>query len=105
MGNVYTVPWLPKNLDGLACRWFILIRKGHENDEALLLHENIHIFQMKQMGVIKYAWKYFTSEQSRAELEYEAYKNGSKWNNHQIYSILIDRYGISREVANQVCFQ
>jgi hypothetical protein len=66
---IYT-PYLPFQWDGMACRWFILLKRGHER---LIPHEEVHIRQQKEYGYLTYLWRYATKSQFRYNVELEAY--------------------------------
>ena len=68
------LPYLPFNFDGLALRWVILVKKGHD---AIIPHELVHIEQQKKIGYIKYMFKYLTNPDFRVQMEFEAYYKGS----------------------------
>ena len=68
------LPYLPFNFDGLALRWVILVKKGHD---AIIPHEQVHIEQQKKIGYVKYIFKYLTNPDFRVKMEYEAYFFGS----------------------------
>jgi hypothetical protein len=70
---IFKTPWLPFGWDGMACRWFILLRRGHDD---LIVHEEFHIKQQKQLGVLTYGWRYLTDKDFRFDVEYSAYIAG-----------------------------
>jgi hypothetical protein len=93
---------------GIALRWFILIDKkfdGHSDDEVgLILHEEVHIRQQKEIGVLKYFWKYFISKDPtfKATMEAEAFLKGSMYDEVTTILILIKRYGVPYATAEKV---
>jgi hypothetical protein len=78
MEKIISVPWLPFGLDGLALKWFIVLRWGHEKSQDLIAHERVHLRQQAQIGFIRYCWKYLKDRDFRYRVEYEAYRFGSK---------------------------
>lgn len=97
------VPWIPFGFDGVACRWFYIIKSSHREDQGLHEHERLHCMQMKTDGVVKYLWRYFTDDLYRAQVEYAAFKYGSKYSDTRIQGILVNRYRIPLGVARRVC--
>ena len=93
--------WLLGGMDGKALRFFILIDDRKRNKSSLLHHEMVHIEQMKRIGTIKYAWRYFVQHWCgdstfRAEVETEAYMVGSKFSGPKTAYMLKTYYGISK---------
>jgi len=68
------LPYLPFGFDGIALKWIVLIKKGQEK---ILAHEMVHVRQQKQIGLVKYLFKYLTNSDFRVAIEYEAYRKGS----------------------------
>ena len=95
------VPWLPLKLRGLALRWLILIRSDSRYDEGLHRHERVHIEQMKEVGTLVYAYKYFKSQEFRAGVEAEAFMKGSGYSKAKTFHILKDFYMVDEMVARQ----
>lgn len=75
MPPILHTPYLPFNFDGMAFRWFILIKNGHD---SIIPHEMVHIQQQKDIGYFKYIFKYLTNKEFRIAMEFEAYLKGSK---------------------------
>ena len=73
MTPIFKTPWLPFGWHGMACRWFILLRRGHDD---LIAHEMHHIKQQRELGVFSYGWNYFTNKNFRFAIELEAYIAG-----------------------------
>ena len=71
---IIRVPWLPLHLSGLACYWFIIVRKGHDH---IIEHEKVHIDQMHSVGLCTYLYRYVTDSDFRYDVEYQAYRYGS----------------------------
>ena len=59
--RVIPVPWLPLGVAGMTLRHVILVRRGHEGDEALLAHEMVHVRQWQELGVPRFLWRYLSS--------------------------------------------
>ena len=107
MTPVFYVTFRPLGHDGLACRWFILINKDFRNDEGLHKHERIHIQQMKDVGVLKYLWRYFVrhwmgDSRFRAMVEMDAFRYGDHFSDSHIIRILVDNYGVPRNIAEEI---
>ena len=103
MTPVFYVPWLPLKLRGLACTWFIVIHRAHKLDKGLHEHERIHCLQMRSEGTLKYLWCYFTDDKYRAQIEFAAFKYGSKFPNTRIQAILVNKYRVPMAMAKLVC--
>ena len=86
---IVVVPWLPFKLDGLALRYFIFIKRGHEKSRSLILHEQVHIEQQKAIGFIRYCWKYIDNKDFRYAMELQAYHEGT---------------GLSKDEASKVAY-
>lgn len=68
--------WLrPKNIDGIALFFVILVRPGltQSHRETLLRHERVHIRQQRDAWWLGFAWRYFTSRRWQLIYEAEAY--------------------------------
>lgn len=100
MITLYT-PWLPLKLRGLALRWAVLIHRDSRYDQSLHNHEKIHIEQMKEIGTLVYAYKYFTSQEFRAGVEAEAFLFGSGYTKAKTHKILTEFYRVDDMVARQ----
>lgn len=37
---------------------FVLIRDGRDHDSGLLNHELVHVRQWRQLGVVRFLWRY-----------------------------------------------
>lgn len=66
---------------------------SEENKQSLMAHESIHINQQAKVGLLKFMFLYFFClplfrNPWRYKWEYEAYKNGSKWQDADIQSEL-----------------
>lgn len=100
---------VPFRWRGIALRWVILIRPEYKDDLGLHEHEKIHIQQMKDVGTLKYFWKYFIKKDYDfiAEVEYNAFKWGSakhddKYTDQYIYKLLVNNYRVPHEAAKEV---
>lgn len=94
----------PKHRKGLACYWFILIRTDERQNVGLLNHEEVHIEQMHEHGLIKYLWRYFTKPKFRAKMEVEAFR-WQGYNCGRIEQNLIKFYHITPDMAREVCYE
>lgn len=99
---VFYVPFRPIYRRGIACYWFILIRSKYSGDLNLLHHEEIHISQQRNIGLLKYLWRYYTDKRFVAEVEYAAFKYGSKYTDRRIKHILENNYNVPIDVINEV---
>lgn len=91
---------------GVALRWVIIIHEEHKEDLGLLRHERDHILLQKEVGIIKYLWKYFIeyefgNESFRAYAEARAFMKGSGYSKEVTANILRDNYGISHYHAKR----
>ena len=59
--RVIPVRWLPLGVAAMTLRHVILVRRGHEGDEALLRHEMVHVRQWEELGVPRFLWRYLSS--------------------------------------------
>lgn len=61
--------------DGFTlCPGLIAIHPRARADKALLAHEQVHVEQMRQEGLIAWWWAYLTSPAFRQAAEVEAYR-------------------------------
>lgn len=89
---------------GAACYWFIMIKKDFKGDQGLIDHEKCHLRQQRDIGLFKYAWLYLVKKDPRfiAEVEYAAFKYGSKYTDGRIKHILENNYNVPIDVINEV---
>jgi hypothetical protein len=59
--RVVAVPWLPLGVAGMTLGRFILLRREHLEDEALLRHELVHVRQWRELGVPRFLWRYLSA--------------------------------------------
>ena len=96
--KIILMKWLPF-FDGFALmgRW-ILLKPGHSIE--LLEHEKIHIQQEREIGPLKYHWKWIFNTRFRAKVEIEAYEKGSKFSKPYIMQILRKKYSMATLTCN-----
>jgi hypothetical protein len=51
---VIVVPLLTPGISGMTFGRWILVRRGHERDEALLAHELVHVRQWRELGAVRF---------------------------------------------------
>jgi hypothetical protein len=56
--RVLIVTVLMPGAAGMTLGRWILIRRGHEHDRALLAHELVHVRQWRELGVVRFLWRY-----------------------------------------------
>ena len=56
--RVVVVPVLSPGVGGMTLGRWILIRRGHEHDRCLLAHELVHVRQWRELGPIRFLWRY-----------------------------------------------
>ena len=49
---------VPPGADAMTLGRFVLVRKGHEQDEYLLAHELVHVRQYAERGVVRFLVQY-----------------------------------------------
>ena len=81
--RIFVSPWLPFGWDGLALKWVILYKRGHQD---IIPHEWIHINQQRKLGLGVYLWRYFFNPDFRYTVEFEAYRFGSRMNYYDAIS-------------------
>ena len=61
--------------DGMAVTpWLVLIHPSGRRDSGLLAHEAVHCRQMREVGMLRFWWHYFTCPAFRLWAEVEAYR-------------------------------
>ena len=73
--KIFYTPWLPFSFVVMALKWVVLNKRGKE---YVIPHEEIHIQQQREIGYLKYMFKYLTNKDFRIAMEFEAYFKGSK---------------------------
>ena len=59
--KIVVVPILPPGVGGMTFGRLILLRRGHEHDEALIRHEMVHVQQWADLGVPRFLWRYLSA--------------------------------------------
>jgi len=83
--KVKCLPWLPFKADGMALKYFILVRKGYENNAALLEHELHHTRQQRNHFFLLWVFKYWFNSAFRQEMELAAYKTSIDYGESRSY--------------------
>jgi hypothetical protein len=52
------VGWLTPGVAGMTIGRWILLRRGHEDDTALIAHELVHVRQWREQGAIRFLVRY-----------------------------------------------
>ena len=55
-----------------TCKPFIFISKKSDNIHTTV-HEERHIVQQEEQGLLKFLWKYYTDKEFRYQMELQAY--------------------------------
>lgn len=53
-----TVPALTPGIAGMTLGRWILLRRGHERDDALIAHELVHVRQWRELGAARFLFRY-----------------------------------------------
>jgi hypothetical protein len=56
--RIVRVPWLAPGTSAMTLGRLILVRTGHESDEALLAHELVHVRQWRELGGLPFLREY-----------------------------------------------
>jgi Domain of unknown function (DUF4157) len=56
--RVVVVGWLTPGTAGMTLGRWVLLRRGHEHDRALLAHEMVHVRQWRERGAIGFLVAY-----------------------------------------------
>lgn len=56
--RVVLVPRLTPGIAAMTIGRYVLVRRGHERDRALLAHELVHVRQWRELGAIGFAARY-----------------------------------------------
>lgn len=73
--RVLKVRWVPGGRAGFTFRNYILVDEWRDD---LLAHELVHVRQFRQMGVIRFSYRYlrdYLSNRVAGDSHYEAYRN------------------------------
>jgi hypothetical protein len=57
--RVVIVPWLTPGVVAMTLDCWVLVRRGHEDDVALLGHELVHVQQWREQGPVRFLVRYF----------------------------------------------
>ena len=52
--RLVTVPWLTPGVAGMTLGRWILLRRGREDDAALIAHELVHVRQWREQGAFRF---------------------------------------------------
>ena len=56
--RIVDVPWLTPGVAAMTLGRVILLRKDHADDTALLAHELVHVRQWRELGALRFLWRY-----------------------------------------------
>ena len=56
--RIVDVPWLTPGVAAMTVGPVILLRTGYGADEALLAHELVHVRQWRELGAVRFLWRY-----------------------------------------------
>ena len=56
--RVVVVPVLTPGIAGMTLGRWILVRRGHEHDRALIAHELVHVRQWRELGSVRFLVRY-----------------------------------------------
>ena len=56
--RIVQVPWLTPGVAAMTLGRVILVRRGHSQDAALLAHELVHVRQWRELGAVRFLWRY-----------------------------------------------
>lgn len=59
--RVVSVPWLPTGVAAMTLGGLVFIRRDHLDDERLLAHELVHVRQWRDLGVVRFLWRYLSA--------------------------------------------
>jgi hypothetical protein len=59
--RIVVVPLLTPGVVAMTLGHWILLRRGHEQDEGLLAHELVHVRQWREFGAVRFVWRYLGS--------------------------------------------
>ena len=56
--RLVVVPVLTPGIAGMTLGRWILVRRGHEHDRALIAHELVHVRQWRELGALRFLVRY-----------------------------------------------
>ena len=56
--RILDVPWITPGVAAMTLGRLILLRRDHAGDEGLLAHELVHVRQWRELGPIRFLWRY-----------------------------------------------
>lgn len=56
--RILDVPWLTPGVAAMTLGRLILLRRDHHDDQALLAHELVHVRQWRELGAVRFLWRY-----------------------------------------------
>lgn len=59
--RIVDVGWLTPGVAAMTLGRVILLRRDHVDDAALLAHELVHVRQWRELGAIRFLWRYLGS--------------------------------------------
>jgi hypothetical protein len=59
--RIVDVPCLAPGVAAMTLGRLILLRHDHRSDEALLAHELVHVRQWRELGAIRFLWRYLAA--------------------------------------------
>jgi len=59
--RILDVPCLTPGVAAMTLGPLILLRRDHRNDTALLAHELVHVRQWRELGALRFLWRYLGS--------------------------------------------
>ena len=59
--RIVDVPWLTPGVAAMTLGRVILVRQGHASDTALLAHELVHVRQWRELGALRFLWRYLAA--------------------------------------------
>lgn len=59
--RIVVVPFLTPGVAAMTLGRWILTRHGHEHDEALVAHELVHVRQWRELGAMRFVWRYLSA--------------------------------------------
>ena len=56
--RIVGVRWLTPGVAAMTIGRLILLRRDHAEDRALLAHELVHVRQWRELGPVRFLWRY-----------------------------------------------
>jgi hypothetical protein len=56
--RIIDVPRLTPGVAAMTLGRFVLLRRDHAGDTALLAHELVHVRQWRELGAVRFLWRY-----------------------------------------------